>query len=174
MANAGAHKSRPPCGQPTHLSMTCTNVSPNFPYFAPEDSSIGFYPAYLDLDALAPVVHVDALAAGLLVAVVDQAHGGAEGRGEGADGLLAGAVLHVGGVLAVVVGYAGVGDGEGGGGEGGEEEPEGRHGWGLGVVWLDGWLGWCGWCLGCGCNCWCCSWLVVGGGTEEKRSRKGV
>ena len=119
--------------------MTCTNVSPNFPYFAPEDSSIGFYPAYLDLDALAPVVHVDALAAGLLVAVVDQAHGGAEGRGEG-----------------------------------GEEELEGRHGWGLGVVWLDGWLGWCGWCLGCGCNCWCCSWLVVGGGTEEKRSRKGV
>jgi len=80
-------------------------------------------------------VHVDALAAGLLVAVVGEAHGGAVGGGERADGLLAGAEVHVGGVLVVVVGDAGVVDGGDGGGEtqgeegGGEEGLEGRHGW---------------------------------------------
>lgn len=88
--------------------------------------------SYLDLDALALVVHVDALPAGLLVAVVGEAHGGAEGRGEGAEGLLAGAEVHVGGVLGVVEGDAGVVHGVDGGGEGcgeggGEEEVERRH-----------------------------------------------
>lgn len=63
-------------------------------------------------------MHVDALAAGLLVAVVGEAHGGAVGGREGEVGLLAGAEGHVGGVLVVVVGNAGVVDGEGGGGEG--------------------------------------------------------
>ena len=104
---------------------------------------------YLDLDALALVVHVDALAAGLFVAVVGEAHGGAVGRSEGAEGLLAGAEVHVGEILGVVEGDAGVVDGVGGGGEGrkggGEEEGEGRHG-----CWVVGWL------VGCGVV-----WLVV-------------
>jgi len=108
--------------------------------------------SYLDLNALALVVHIDALAAGLLVAVAGEAHGGAEGRGERADGLLAGAEVHVGGVLAVVVGDAGVIDGGDGGGQGqeggGEEEGEGRHGCWFGGGWLVVWGGrrvgvWC-------------------------------
>jgi len=124
--------------------------------------------SYLNLDALALVVHGDALAAGLLVAVVGEAHGGAVGRGEGAEGLLAGAEVHVGEILGVVEGDAGVVDGVDGGGErcegGGEEEGEGRHGrW-----WLVGWFGsccfvwlvWVGcgsyygwlWCVGCACG----------------------
>ena len=129
MANAGAQRSRPPCGQPTHLSMTCNHThqsakpsqsSTTSPQKIASEECI----PYLDLDGLALVVHVDALAAGLLVAVVGEAHGGAEGRGEGADGLLAGAEVHVGGVLAVVVGDAGVVDGEDAGGQGREEEGE--------------------------------------------------
>ena len=93
--------------------------------------------AYLDLDGLALVVHVDALAAGLLVAVVGEAHGGAVGGGEGAEGLLACAQVHVGGVLGVVEGDADVVDGDHGGSEGGdgcgEKELEGRH-----CAWLEG------------------------------------
>jgi hypothetical protein len=89
------------------------------------------------------VVHIDALAAGLLVAVVSEAHGGAVGSREGEVGLLAGAEGHVGGVLVVVVGDAGVVDREDADDEGCEEELEGRHGCYVGCC-----LEWC-------CVKWC-------------------
>lgn len=83
---------------------------------------------YLDLDGLAAVVDVDALAALLLVAVVGEAHGSTEGGLEGADRLLARAVVHVAGVLALVVGDAGVVSAEGSGGEGYDGSGEGLEG----------------------------------------------
>lgn len=61
-------------------------------------------------------MNLNAFPAGLLVAVVGEAHGGSEGRGEGAERLLAGAEVHVRGVLVVVEGDAGVVGGVGGGG----------------------------------------------------------
>ena len=124
--------------------------------------------AYLDLDGLALVVHVDALAAGLLVAIVGEAHGGAVGRGEGAEGLLAGAEVHVGGVLVVVEGDSSIVDGVNGGGEGheggGEEELEGRH-----CGWLVDRLVW--WLLLFGLVVVVVLWMVVGGGKEEVEKR---
>lgn len=65
---------------------------------------------------------VDALAAGLLVAVVFKAHGSTVRGGESALRLLAGAELHVAGVLVVVVGDAGVVDADSSGGEGRDGE----------------------------------------------------
>jgi hypothetical protein len=110
--------------------------------------------SYLNLYTLALVVHVNALAAGLLVAVVGQAHGGSERSGKGAGGLLAGAVLHVGDVLAIVVGDAGVVDGKDAGGrdghDGGGEELEGRHG-----GWVVGWRGLVVWLFDCLLVCRC-------------------
>lgn len=107
------------------------------------DERTGCTKTYLDLGGLAAVVDGDALTALLIVAVVGEAHGSTEGSLEGADGLLAGALVHVAGILAGVPGDAGVVSGEG-------SSREGHHGGGEG---LEGNYGGCWWSLWCVFGC---------------------